>query len=131
MTLRGRLLALTLSMIAIVALTLSALNVNILGQMSLDIANRSSEFAGQQVKSEIRRRLAQVPAAPSLEATKRLWQDEVALDLDLAAMLEETMAQSRSIVEINVAGEAGLIVASSNPRQIGNQIAAKRELRAL
>jgi hypothetical protein len=42
MTLRARLLLMTLSMIAIVALTLIALNVNILGLASLDAALKSS-----------------------------------------------------------------------------------------
>jgi signal transduction histidine kinase len=134
MTLRVRLLSMTLSMIAIVALTLIALNVNILTQTSLDVAIKSSEFAGQQVKSVIIRRLSDsTPTPASLEDTKRRWRDEVAHDTDLAALLEQTMAQSRSIVEINVAGEDGKIVASSssNPRQVGAKMAPKQELRAV
>jgi signal transduction histidine kinase len=129
MTLRGRLLLLTLSMVALVALTLIALNVNIVGQTSLNVAIQSSEFAGQQLKSVILRRLS--PPGPSLEDNKRLWMEEVAKDADLAALLEQTMAQSRSIVEINVAGEDGIIVASSNGGQIGAHMAQKHELRAL
>jgi signal transduction histidine kinase len=83
------------------------------------------------VKSVIQRRVSETPPKPSLEETKRLWREQVASDTDLAALLEQTMAQSRSIVEINVAGEDGMIVASSNPRQIGTRMAGKQELRAV
>jgi len=37
----------------------------------------------------------------------------IANDSDLAAILEQTMAQSRSIVEINIADDDGIIIASS------------------
>jgi signal transduction histidine kinase len=130
MTLRVRLLSMTLSMIAIVALTLIALNVSFLGLTSLDAALKSSEFSGQQVKSVIQR-LSETAASSSVEETKRVWTDKVAHDADLAALLEQTMAQSRSIVEINVAGEDSNIVASSNPQQVGMRMAPKQELRAV
>src|SRR5436305_11865768 len=116
MTLRVRLLSMTLSMIAIVAVTLIALNVNIVSLTSLDVAIKSSEFAAQQVKSVIQRRLLAEshPPPTSIDDTKRRWRDAVAHDADLAALLEQTMAQSRSIVEINVADEDNIVVASSN-----------------
>jgi len=57
MTLRVRLLALTLSMIAMVAITLISLNLNSLVYISLEFAIGSADFAGQQVHSIILRRL--------------------------------------------------------------------------
>ena len=133
MTLRVRLLSMTLSMIAIVAVTLIALNVNIVSLTSLDVAIKSSEFAAQQVKSVIQRRLLAEshPPTPSIEDTKRRWRDAVAHDADLAALLEQTMAQSRSIVEINVADEDNIVVASSNPGQVGEHITPRAELKTV
>ncbi len=134
-TLRARLLSLTLSMVALVALTLISVSVNSLADNSVEIAATSSEMAGNQVQSTILRRLSEGPQTPaqpsSLEETKQSYRNAVAQDADLAALLEQTMAQSRSIVEINVAGEDGKILASSNPRQLGKQMIAKQDLRVL
>ncbi len=52
-------------------------------------------------------------------------------DADLAALLEQTMAQSRSIVEIDVANDDGIIIASSNPQSRGMIMVARQDLRAL
>src|SRR5579863_9934891 len=108
MTLRARLLVLMLSMVAMVALTLIALNLDSLAVASLDFAISSSDFAGQAVHSSIIRLLSDSPPTPfTLAETKRFWSEEVTQDLNLANLLERTMAQSRSIVEINVVGEDG------------------------
>jgi signal transduction histidine kinase len=131
MTLRVRLLSLTLSMVAIVALTLIVLNIDSLTVTSLDVANQSSVYAGQQVNSFILRLADSSPRLSTVEETKKFWREVVAHDADLAALLEQTMVQSRSIVEINVADEDGIIATSSNPKQIGAHMAAKQELHAL
>src|ERR1700722_8382044 len=108
MTLRVRLLSLTLLMIAIVALTLIALSSDSLAFTSVDAAFTSSDYAARQVRSFIQRRLSEAPPAHSTVAeTKQFWREEVAHDADLEALLEQTMAQSRSIVEIDVGGEDG------------------------
>ena len=56
MTLRVRLLSLTLSMVAIVAVTLVALSLNSLTVTLLDVAVSSSEMAGRQIQSFLLRR---------------------------------------------------------------------------
>ena len=137
MTLRARLLSLTLSMVAVVVLTLVALNVNSLVATWLDVALERSEIAGRQVQSFMLRRIeeraAQMQPAPpgTLDDTKRIWSRIVAEDADLSALLEQTMAQSRSIVEIDVAGEDGMILASSSPVRRGTAMIAKQDLRLL
>jgi signal transduction histidine kinase len=136
MTLRARLLSLTLSMVAVVVLILVALNVNSLVATWLDVALERSEIAGRQVQAFMLRRIearaAEAPAAPGrLDDTKRLWSRIVAGDADLSALLEQTMAQSRSIVEIGVAGEDGMILASSSPVRRGTAMIAKQDLRRL
>jgi len=135
MTLRVRLLSLTLSTVAIVALTLISLNLNSLASSSLEVAISGSKMAGNQVLSFILRRLSENSAVPpgrlSLDDTKQFWSGELARDADIEALLEQTMALSSSIVEINVAGEDGVIVASSNPGQRRGRMVKKRDLSAL
>src|ERR1035441_5244510 len=137
MTLRARLLSLTLSMVAVVVLTLVALNVNSLVATWLEVALDRSEIAGRQVQSFMVRRIegraAELQGAPSatLDATKRMWSGIVAEDADLSALLEQTMAQSRSIVEIDVAGEDGMILASSSPVRRRTAMIAKQGLRQI
>src|ERR1019366_5065096 len=136
MTLRARLLSLTLSMVAVVVLTLVALNVNSLVVTWLDVALERSEIAGRQVQAFMLRRIearaAESPGPPGmLDDTKRLWSRIVAEDADLSALLEQTMAQSRSIVEIDVAGEDGIILASSSPVRRRTAMTAKLDLHRL
>jgi signal transduction histidine kinase len=136
MTLRARLLSLTLSMVAVVVLILVALNVNSLVATWLDVALERSEIAGRQVQAFMLRRIEARAAesqevAGRLDDAKRVWSRIVAEDADLSALLEQTMAQSRSIVEIGVAGEDGMILASSSPVRRGAPMIAKQDLRRL
>ena len=133
MTLRARLLSLTLAMVAIVAVTLIALNLNLLAAHSLDVAIGSSEMAAHQIQGFVMRRLSSNPAAVhlTLPETKQLWSRSVAEDQDLAALLKGTMAQSSSIVEINIAGEDGVILATSNPSRRTTPMVHRRDLHDL
>ena len=136
MTLRTRLLSLTFSMVAVVALTLVGLNLNSLVVTWLDVALERSETAGREVQSFMLRRIeeraAEAQEAPgALADAKRLWSRIVAEDADLRALLEHTMAQSRSIVEIDVAGEDGIVLASSSPARRGAAMIARQDLRLL
>jgi signal transduction histidine kinase len=123
-------------MVAVVVLTLVALNVNGLAATWLDVALERSENAGRQVQSFMLRRIearaAESRGTPGMLAdTKRVWSRIVAEDADLSALLEQTMAQSRSIVEIDVAGEDGMILASSSPVRRATAMIAKQDLRRL
>ena len=120
MTLRVRLMWLMLSMVAIVAATLTALSLNALTVNSIDTALSASEGASRQVQSFMMRRVSAPPAG-----------NELAADEDLAAVLEQTMVQSRVILEVNVAGADGNIEASSNPRRLGSQATKQTDLHAL
>jgi signal transduction histidine kinase len=135
MTLRVRLLSLTLSMVAVVALTLTALSVNNLTALSIDVAIGNSEMAARQMQSFLMRKLAdaveRAPRPADAEAAKKLWRETVRSDRDIAALLEQMMAQSRSIIEIGIAGEDGVILASSNPRQAGAPMVSRQDLRAV
>jgi signal transduction histidine kinase len=111
---------LILSMVAIVAATLTAVSLNVFTLNSVESAIAASEGASRQVQSFMLRRVS-APAAGN----------ELADDEDLAALLEQTMAQSRAIVEVNVAGADGTIEASSNPRRLGSVATKQPDLRDL
>jgi signal transduction histidine kinase len=136
MTLRVRLLSLTLSMVAIVAVTLVALSLNSLTVTLLDVAISSSEMAGRQIQSFLLRHLPEslgrAPSRPAnLSEMRDYWNTVISDDADLAALLEQTMAQSRSIVEIGIANDDGIIIASSNPQSRGAIMVAREDLRAV
>jgi len=134
-TLRARLILLMLAMVVLVTLTLMLLNLSVLTSSSLGIAVTSSEMAGDQVQSSILHRLSEPPQSSAdlstIEKQKQFYWAAVAGDQDLATYLEQVMALSRSIVEINVAREDGIILASSNPRQLKAHMIARPDLHAL
>jgi len=66
-----------------------------------------------------------------LVSTKQLWSEIIQKDGDLAALLEQTMAQSRAIIEINVVGENGRVLASSSPARAGEKMVNRQELDTL
>jgi signal transduction histidine kinase len=136
MRLRVRLISLTLAMVAIMAVTLVALSLNSLTVTLLDVAISSSEMSGRQIQSFLLRRLPEsLERAPSRPATvpamRDYWNTVISNDGDLAALLEQTMAQSRSIVEIGIANDDGVIIASSNPQSRGAIMGAREDLRAV
>ena len=131
MTLRARLLSLMLAMVAIVALTLFALNLDSLGNAAVDFAVASSDMAQRQVQSFVSRITESTPAGEDIAETKQSWRNAVAHDSGLQALLEQSMVQSRSIVEINVAGEDGTILSSSDPRQVNARMINKPNMLAL
>lgn len=136
MTLRTRLLGLSLATVAIVVIALMALHLNSLIVVWLDQAIERSDSAGREMQSFLMKRIeermaARQPAPTTVAETKQIWNDIIRDDAELALVIQQTMVQSRSIVEIEVAGENGLILASSNPARVSTPLAAKQDLRAL
>jgi signal transduction histidine kinase len=127
MSLRVRLVILVVALVTLVAVAYSALYLDsLVNSLSADALERS-ELASQQVNAFIIDRinlhseLYETPA--NLEETKALWNMIVASERDISAMLEKTMALSPTIVEINIAGQTGEVLASSNPSRIGGALA--------
>jgi signal transduction histidine kinase len=119
-----RLLGLIVALMTAVVVTLSLLQLDgVVGTWSDGVLERA-ELAGQQVKTVLLERIAdrssqQATPAATLEETKRRWSEIIAEDRAVSTMLVGTMAYGRAIVEINVAGESGQILASSNPTRKG------------
>ena len=123
MSLRIRLVLLIVALVTLVTVALSGLYLDRLVNTLWAAAFERSELASQQVNAFIVQHInqhAQEYEKPSgVEQTKALWRDIVLNDSDIANTLERTMALSPSIVEINVAGQSGEILASSNPSRAG------------
>ncbi len=126
MSLRVRLVVLIVALVTLVALALSALHLeNLVNSLSDDALERS-RLASQQVRAfvvdHINQHADEFEAATTIDETKALWNEIVTSDRDIAVMLEKMMALSPAIVEINVAGQTGQILASSNPSRLGGTL---------
>lgn len=127
MSLRIRLVLLIVALVTLVTVALSGLYLDRLVNSLWAAAFERSELASQQVNAFIVQHInqhAEEYEKPSgIEQTKALWRDIVLNDRDISNTLERTMALSPSIVEINVAGQSGEILASSNPSRAGMPLA--------
>ena len=135
MTLRARLLWLSLSTVAIVVMALMAMHVNSLIDVWLDQAIERSDVAAQQMQSFLLKRIdersASQPPPATLDEAKRMWTEIVRDDAELPLILQQTLVQSRSIVEIVVAAENGVVIASSNADRISTPMRVRHNLRTL
>jgi len=61
------------------------------------------------------------PTPQSIDEIKALWNQIVSDDAQLRRLLVKMMASSSSLLEINVAGETGIILASSNDARSGRR----------
>lgn len=123
MSLRVRLILLVVALVVLVAVALSTLYLDGLINSLSDDALERSQLASQQVNSFLidfinqQSEKREVPA--NIDETKALWYDIVSSNNDVGTALVRMMAPFLSVVEINVAGESGQILASTNPERVG------------
>ncbi len=123
MSLKARLRISIVVLVVGVVVALSALNLRSFATAKFgDLAERATTTA-QQVQTMLVQRLAQqtadLPPMASLADTKTQWTEIVANDQELARLLEDTLASSRTILEIQIIGEMGTILVSSDPAGAG------------
>src|SRR5258708_620169 len=132
MSLRLRLVLLTVALAAVMAVVLSAVELQALVNSISAEAYDRSYFASQQVKQflidHINQHSEEAGAPSSLEETRAQWDSIVAIDMHISKMLLDMTALSRSLYEINVAAENGMILVSSNPSGEGTPIKRLEEL---
>jgi PAS domain S-box-containing protein len=89
-----------------------------------DLLDRAT-FIAQQVQSTLLQRLTEkmsaYPPTSSLEQTKAVWTAIVLQDQDLAESLRNSLASSRTVIEIQVVGESGVVLSSSDPASVGQK----------
>ncbi len=109
-----------------VAIVLSFLHldslVNSLTESAYRQSDNTSQFVQIFVTDHINQHTNEYEAPKDFEDTVALWNQIVTSDPDIPVLLRKMLAQSPGIVEINVAGQTGEILASSNPDRIGRPL---------
>ena len=122
MSLRVRLVLLIVVVVALAAVALSLVELQTLvGQLTLNAISNSrltGQLASALLRDHIARYSEDFPTPQSVEETKALWNQIVSDDTQLRSLLVKMMASSTSQLDINVAGENGLILASSNDKAV-------------
>lgn len=135
MKLRARLMVLSISTVFLIVTALFALHLDSLTRNWLDSALERSNGAGHEIQRDIVARIgdsAPSPPGESLDETKKAWTQLVATDQSLTdAMVEQAARPSASIVEINVIGELGHVIASSLPSRVGQAAPRREDLEAV
>lgn len=133
MSLRVRLVLVIVTLVALVVVALSTVYlyklVNLLSDNALDGSRLASKLVNAFIIDYITRHSEEFETGASLEDIKAQWNDIVISDRDqgIADMLEKTMALSPAIVEINVAGQTGQVLASSNPHRLSQSLIPLKE----
>lgn len=134
MKLRARLMALSVSTVAVIVGVLLILQLDSLTKAALDTALDRSNLTGHTIELLIVRRITDIGAdgEGNLAQTRRNWNRVVARDKDIAAALVESAAvRSGVIVEINIIGEDGRVLVSSVPSHQGLPAPVMRSLSAM
>jgi signal transduction histidine kinase len=126
MSLRIRLILSIAALVMLTAVALSVLHLDTLANSLSKDAFERANFAGQQASSLvdnfINQNSAQVETPADRQALIQLWNQLISGDPQLSARLLEIMAPAPSILEINVAGENGQVLASSNPSRLSGPL---------
>lgn len=130
MSLRLRLLSVTIGVSASVIVLLTMLQIDDLAITWLDGSLELARNAAQQAKVSLLVR-TEGKIAETLPETKRLWVRLAEDDTALPELLEKEMARSQTIIEISVADGAERIVVSSNPLRKQRALNSKPALETL
>lgn len=132
MSLKARIIILTVSVTATIVIALFLVQLTNVIESWTNSSLEIAQLAGQQVKHLLVVRLEErSPGVPSSLAPAELWAGVLRDDRNLASLLEATMAQAPSIIEISIAGADGTVVASSNPLRPSHPLAKAPDLRTL
>lgn len=123
MSLRFRLVALILALVALVAVALSALQLRTLVDSLSAVALERANLVGKQVSDfligHINQHAPEYPPQDTVEQTKTVWRDIVSHDPEIERYLLGAMLPSEALIEINVVDDFGQVLASSNPDAVG------------
>ncbi|HSB12946.1 MAG TPA: ATP-binding protein [Bryobacteraceae bacterium] len=123
MSLKTRLRLSIVALVVSIVLALSALNLHSVATARSEDVLERARMSALQVQSVLVQRLNEqtVKRTPpaNLDETKALWSEIVRSDQELTSLLKDTMASSRTTVEIAISGEDGRILTSSNPATVG------------
>ena len=125
MSLKTRLRISIVVLAVAVVVAFSALGLRSIADVKFEDLLDRATFIAQQVQSTLLQRLTEkmsaYPPTSSLEQTKAVWTAIVLQDEDLAESLRNSLASSRTVIEIQVVGESGVVLSSSNPASVGQK----------
>jgi signal transduction histidine kinase len=125
MSLKLRLRLTILLPLLAVAIGYSVLSLSTVAAVLFREAAESSMLLASQVQTLLVQRVSeyskQSPASTDLAETKARWTEMAAEDQALSHLLEQTMASTRTVVEIDILSAQGVVLASSNPRSLGEK----------
>jgi len=134
-SLRARVMLLTVGLVAAVAITLILVELHTLIAVSLEHSNdrayMTAQFVKRYVLDRAQQRSRESGQIATLEQRIAEWQQAVREDAELPDLLASTLAQTRSIIEISVADGRGAILASSNPSRKGQMMQPRLPLKNL
>lgn len=131
MSLKVRLTVTMVSMVVLTVLILSGMQLNSLVSTWLAHNNERSHATVEFVKRWVLHRVNEMPPTPpgtSMDEIRRQWVERIAADPELPGILTSTLLQTRSIVEISIAGPQGRILTSSNPERVGTLLSNRLTL---
>ncbi len=125
MSLRTRLRLTILTLVSAAGLALAALSLHTILTARFADALERALMTAQQIQSVLVRRLSEqppsVPWPETVEETIARWRELVRTDQDLHRLLVDSMAATRTIYEIQIAGGDGEVLTSSNPQSAGQR----------
>lgn len=123
MSLKSRLRITILAPLMALALGYSMLSLSTVATVLFREASEVAMLLASQVQTLLVQRVTEYsklkPASANIEETKKSWREMALEDKALSKLLEDTMASTRTVTEIDVTGADGLVLASSNPNNIG------------
>jgi hypothetical protein len=119
MSLKSRMTLLTTAVAAAIVIALFIVHLNNLVESYVTSSLETAELAGEQIKHSLIVRLQERQASEPSPGRKQSLNELLQSDHRFGLLLESTMAETHSLVEISVAGEDGRVIASSNPLRPG------------
>ena len=118
----------------VIALAISAVDLDSLVETFLDSVRDRADFTAQQVKDVLSQRLNEAVESKQIttvDQARSFWIEFLSTDKEIPSLLTKTMLSSNVIVEISIAHEDGTIIASSNPTQAKKMIMPHQSLGSL
>src|SRR5512137_2202862 len=125
MSLKTRLRVSIVVLVVGLVLALSALNLHSVARASFDdLADRANTTILQvqaMLVQHLNQNAAALPPPQNMEEAKAQWISLVERDPKLPKLLEDMLASSRTVLEIQLTDSSGRILNSSNPGSVGKQ----------
>jgi signal transduction histidine kinase/HAMP domain-containing protein len=119
MSLKSRMTILTAAVAATIVIALLIVQLNNLVESYVASSLETADLAGQQIKHSLIVRLQEQEKREAAQGRNQSLSELLRSDHGFALLLESTMAETHSLVEISVAGQDGTVIASSNPLRPG------------